>query len=146
MQHMMAGILNRIPEITLFLNPTEQSYRRLGSHKAPKYISWSSENRSQLIRIPAAQGEYRRAELRSPDPLCNPYLAFVLLIRAGLDGIRKNMTLPEAADINFFSAPDEVKARFKTLPESLTEARAKAAASAFIAETLPQVIIDHYTR
>ena len=56
------------------------------------------------------------------------------------------MTLPEAADINFFSAPDEVKARFKTLPESLTEAKAKAAASAFIAETLPQVIIDHYTR
>ena len=56
------------------------------------------------------------------------------------------MTLPEAADINFFSAPDEVKARFKILPESLTEAKAKAAASPFIAETLPQVMIDHYTR
>ena len=146
MPQVIAGILAHIMEMTVFFNTVEASYHRFGGSKAPRYISWSSENRSQLIRIPAAQGEYRRAELRSPDPLCNPYLAFVLLIRAGLDGIRKNMTLPEAADINFFSAPDEVKARFQTLPESLTEAKAKAAASAFIAETLPQVIIDHYTR
>ena len=146
MPQVIAGILTHIAEMTVFFNTVEASYHRFGGSKAPRYISWSSENRSQLIRIPAAQGEYRRAELRSPDPLCNPYLAFVLLIRAGLDGIRKNMTLPEAADINFFSAPDEVKARFQTLPESLTEAKAKAAASAFIAETLPQVIIDHYTR
>ena len=146
MPQVIAGILAHITEMTVFFNTVEASYHRFGGSKAPRYISWSSENRSQLIRIPAAQGEYRRAELRSPDPLCNPYLAFVLLIRAGLDGIRKNMTLPEAADINFFSAPDEVKAQFQTLPESLTEAKAKAAASAFIAETLPQVIIDHYTR
>ena len=66
------------------MNPDEQSYRRLGEKKAPKYISWSPENRSQLIRIPAAKGEYRRIELRSPDPLANPYIAYAGLIYAGL--------------------------------------------------------------
>ena len=74
MPQVIAGILEHIAEMTVFLNTAEESYRRFGSNKAPRYISWSSENRSQLIRIPAAEGEYRRAELRSPDPLCNPYL------------------------------------------------------------------------
>ncbi|MEE0410179.1 MAG: glutamine synthetase family protein, partial [Clostridia bacterium] len=87
LHYMIAGILDKIEDITVFLNPTEQSYQRFGNHKAPKYISWSSENRSQLIRIPAAVGEYRRAELRSPDSMANPYLAFTLMIYAGLYGI-----------------------------------------------------------
>lgn len=90
----IAGILSHISDMTVFLNTTEDSYLRFGSNKAPRYISWSSENRSQLIRIPAAEGEYRRAELRSPDPACNPYLAFALIIYAGLDGIRQDMALP----------------------------------------------------
>ena len=68
MPQIIAGILAHIAEMTVFLNTREESYHRFGSSKAPRYISWSSENRSQLIRIPAAQGEYRRAELRSPDP------------------------------------------------------------------------------
>ena len=79
MPQIIAGILAHIAEMTVFLNTREESYHRFGSSKAPRYISWSSENRSQLIRIPAAQGEYRRAELRSPDPLCSPYLAFTSL-------------------------------------------------------------------
>lgn len=145
MPQIIAGILTHIREMTVFLNTTEESYRRFGSSKAPRYISWSGENRSQLIRIPAAQGEYRRAELRSPDPLCDPYLAFTLLIRAGLDGIRRGLTLPEAADINFFTAPEEVRARFATLPETLAQAKALAAASPFIAECLPPQIIAFYT-
>ena len=145
MPQIIAGILTHIREMTVFLNTTEESYRRFGSSKAPRYISWSGENRSQLIRIPAAQGEYRRAELRSPDPLCDPYLAFTLLIRAGLDGIRRGLTLPEAADINFFTAPEEVRTRFATLPETLAQAKALAAASPFIAECLPPQIIAFYT-
>ena len=64
----VAGILKHIRALTAFLDPVEDSYLRLGSHKAPHYVSWSHENRSQLIRIPAAKGEYQRAELRSPDP------------------------------------------------------------------------------
>ena len=94
MPQVMAGILNHVYDLTVFLNPVDASYRRLGCRKAPRYISWSSENRSQLIRIPAASGEYRRAELRSPDPSCNPYLAFALLIYAGLDGVRPRLPCP----------------------------------------------------
>ena len=141
----MPGILAHIREITAFLNITESSYKRFGSNKAPKYISWSGENRSQLIRIPAAQGEYRRAELRSPDPMCNPYLAFTLLIRAGLDGVKNNMVLPVAADINLYTASEEVTAHYEKLPETLEEAKAAAKASAFVAENLPASIIADYT-
>lgn len=144
MPHVIAGILAHIREITAFLNITESSYKRFGSNKAPKYISWSGENRSQLIRIPAAQGEYRRAELRSPDPMCNPYLAFTLLIRAGLDGVKNNMVLPVAADINLYTASEEVTAHYEKLPETLEEAKAAAKASAFVAENLPASIIADY--
>ena len=119
-----AGIV--LGALTLFLNPCEDSYLRLGGRKAPRYISWSSENRSQLIRIPAAQGEFRRAELRSADPTANPYLAFALLIRAGLDGIERRLTLPEPADFNLYTAPPEVLSRYKRLPASLAEAAAAA--------------------
>ena len=146
MPSLIAGILAHIAEMTVFLNTVDASYLRFGGSKAPRYISWSSENRSQLIRIPAAQGEYRRAELRSPDPLCNPYLAFTLLIHAGLDGIRRQLVLPEAADINFFSAPEQVKAQFRTLPATLAQAKAAAENSSFINQLLPQTIISYYTR
>ena len=145
MPQIIAGILAHIAEMTVFLNTREESYHRFGSSKAPRYISWSSENRSQLIRIPAAHGEYRRAELRSPDPLCSPYLAFTLLIRAGLDGVTRQLVLPEAADVNFYTAANDVKARFHTLPETLEDARSLAASSAFIAEHLPKTIIQQYT-
>ena len=145
MPHVIAGILAHIREITAFLNITESSYKRFGSNKAPKYISWSGENRSQLIRIPAAQGEYRRAELRSPDPMCNPYLAFTLLIRAGLDGVKNNMVLPAAADINLYTASEEVTAHYEKLPETLEEAKAASKASAFVAVNLRASIIAYYT-
>ena len=101
--HAIAGILKNISDMTLFLNPTEKSYERLGNNKAPAYISWSAQNRSQLIRIPAAEGEFKRAELRSPDPTANPYLAFALIIYAAIEGIKKNSTLPKAANINFYT-------------------------------------------
>ena len=142
----IAGILSHISDMTVFLNTTEDSYLRFGSNKAPRYISWSSENRSQLIRIPAAEGEYRRAELRSPDPACNPYLAFALIIYAGLDGIRQDMALPEAADINLYTAPEDVRAKFAMLPSTLKKAQSAAARSSFIAASLPQAIIDFYTK
>lgn len=146
MPHVIAGILRHIPEMTVFLNTTEGSYRRFGSHKAPRYISWSQENRSQLIRIPAATGEYRRAELRSPDPLCNPYLAFALLIRAGLDGVQQQLTLPPAADMNLYTASADTAAGFRTLPGSLMQAKNEARNSAFIAASLPETVIRYYTK
>ena len=146
MPQVIAGTLKHIRDMTIFMNTTADSYLRFGSNKAPKYVSWSSENRSQLIRIPAASGEYKRAELRSPDPLCNPYLAFTLLIYAGLDGIRSNAELPPAADINLYSADDEVKGRYTVLPQSLEEARKLAAQSSFISKALPKSTVEFYTK
>lgn len=146
MPQVIAGTLEHIRDMTVFMNTTADSYLRFGSNKAPKYVSWSSENRSQLIRIPAASGEYKRAELRSPDPLCNPYLAFTLLIQAGLDGIRSNAELPPAADINLYSADDEVKGRYTVLPQSLEEARKLAAQSSFISKVLPKSTVEFYTK
>ena len=146
MPQVMAGILAHAYELSVFLNPLESSYQRFGCRKAPRYISWSSENRSQLIRIPAASGEYRRAELRSPDPSCNPYLAFALLIYAGLDGIRRSLPLPAPADVNLFTAPESVTSRYRTLPATLDEAKRAAGSSEFVAARLPKTLLDDYTR
>lgn len=140
----IAGILEQIGGMTVFLNPCEGSYDRLGKDRAPGYISWSGENRSQLIRIPAAIGEYRRAELRSPDPLANPYLAFALVIYAGLHGIQNRLPLPEAADFNSFEAPAEVLSGYQKLPGSLRDAMAAAGSSRFIREHLPECVIRAY--
>lgn len=146
MQHMMAGILNVVSDMTLFLNPTDQSYHRLGSHKAPKYISWSSDNRSMLIRIPAASGEYRRCELRSPDCTANPYIAFALLIWAGLQGIENGMPLPEASNVNLFTAAQQDVSGLQTLPLSRATAARNAASSQFLRNHLPQSLIDCFCK
>ena len=138
----MAGILAHIRELSAFLNPCEASYKRLGERKAPKYITWSPENRSQLIRIPAAKGEYRRMELRSPDPTANPYLAFALLIHAGLDGIARCLSLPESTDLDLFSAERSVTDGLDCLPGSLREAVELARSSEFIASVLPEGFTD----
>lgn len=145
MHRAMGGILDKITDMTLFLNPTEQSYSRLGAHKAPKYISWSSNNRSQLIRVPAASGEYRRFELRSPDCTANPYLAFALLIWAGLSGIENDIALPEACNVNLHTA-DSRNVTLATLPRSLSDAEKCAADSNFIAQHLPQSLIEFFTK
>ncbi len=145
MHRAMGGILDKITDMTLFLNPAEQSYSRLGAHKAPKYISWSSNNRSQLIRVPAASGEYRRFELRSPDCTANPYLAFALLIWAGLSGIENDIALPEACNVNLHTA-DSRNVALATLPKSLSDAEKCAADSNFIAQHLPQSLIEFFTK
>ena len=140
----IAGILENIRDMTLFLNPCDESYRRLGHDKAPQYVTWSAENRSQLIRIPAAVGEYRRAELRSADPTANPYIAYALLIYAGMYGLEHELQLPPASDFNVYTAPAEVLEGLKKLPGSLYEAAALAGASAFINEHLPETVISAY--
>ena len=142
--YMIAGILEKAREMTAFLNPTENSYKRFGSHKAPIYVTWSSENRSQLVRIPAAVGEYRRAELRSPDPTANPYLAFTLMIYAGLYGIENKSELPMVADFNIYKAIAEVLAKFEKLPQDMRSACEIAANSNFIKNHIPASILDIY--
>ena len=144
MNYMIAGILNKVADMTIFLNTTENSYQRFGSNKAPRYISWSSENRSQLVRIPAAVGEYRRAELRSPDPSANTYLAFALMIYASLHGIQNKIELPPPADMNLYKADAATLATFKQLPGDLNTACMLAVNSSFIKEHIPAAILDIY--
>ena len=144
MKYCLAGILKYIPDMTLFLNPIEASYKRLGLHKAPGFITWSKENRSQLIRIPAASGPYKRAELRSPDPITNPYIAYTLLIHAGLEGINNKLPLPPATEIDLYHASHELLMQFKPLPHSLEAAREIAKNSTFIHSILPLPLIEAY--
>ena len=146
MPYMIAGVLDKAVDMTAFLNPTEKSYARLGNNKAPRYVSWSSENRSQLVRIPAAVGQYKRAELRSADPSVNPYIAFALMIYSGLYGIQNKLDLPFVADFNLFTADEETLSKFDILPQSLEEAKEAAAKSDFIKKYIPEKIFDIYCK
>ena len=128
-----AGIINRIREITLFLNPTEESYSRLGNNTAPAKVGWSGSVRSELMYIDTFNG-YTRAELRSPDATGNPYLVYALLIYAGLEGIKNNMQLPGEADDCCGS-----------LPETRAEAAELAAGSEFVRSVIPDDIVKKYT-
>lgn len=143
-EEFMAGILEHIREMTLFLNPHKDSFLRLGEKKAPRYISWSYENRSQLIRIPAVKGSRRRIELRSPDPTANPYLCYALLIYAGLDGIRRKLKAPKPLDVNLYTADDALLSSLQQLPLSHEEAWQAANSSLFIHSLLPQAYFDAY--
>lgn len=140
----MAGIMRRIKEITLFLNTKKESYARLGAFKAPKYITWSRENRSQLIRIPAAKDEYERIELRSPDPMLNPYIAYALLIYAGIEGVKENLVPDEAVNINLFNVSDEELKKYKTLPLSYDEAYENACKSEFVRKIIPPRFLEAF--
>lgn len=131
----MAGILHHIEEMTLFLNPSKDSYKRMGKDKAPSFISWSYQNRNQLIRIPATHSS-NRMELRSPDCSCNIYLAYALLIYAGLEGIEKNMVPDPCTDI--------VSSDTKKLPQSLKEAKVKALNSDWLKQVLGKDVVDIY--
>lgn len=135
MMPFMAGILNRIEEMTLFLNPIKDSYKRLGKDKAPQYISWSYQNRNQLIRIPATHST-NRIELRSPDCSCNIYLAYALLICAGLEGIEKKLETIPCTDV----ATNDLK----RLPQDLKEAKRKASESEWLRNILGKDVVDIY--
>jgi len=140
----IAGILDKTPEITLFLNPLANSYERFGKFEAPMYVSWSHQNRSQLVRIPAAAGENVRMELRSPDTSLNPYLAYALIISAGLDGIENNMTLPAAIDEDLYTADKEKTKKLTRLPGTLENAIALAEKSAFVKNVLGEKLFSKY--
>ena len=137
----LAGVMEHIRDMTAFLNPTRQSYERLGSMRAPRFITWSTENRAQLIRVPAAE-DAPALELRSPDPTANPYIAFALLIHAGLDGVRRGLTPPPATDLNLYET--DRKSGLRSLPATPEEAFRFAEISSFIAEVLPRRVVDVY--
>ncbi|MBQ4378343.1 MAG: glutamine synthetase [Treponema sp.] len=129
-ENILAGILAHIGEITYYLNPSENSYNRLGEAKAPNSICWGLENRSTLLRIPA--GNNPRIEIRSPDSTCNPYIAFTLLIHAAIDGIKNSLKAPEPVTENLFDREVARKATYKKIPDTLEEAEKIARESEFI--------------
>lgn len=140
----IAGILTRVAEMTLFLNPIANSYERLGKFEAPKYISWSNFNRAQLIRIPAGEGEKVRMELRSPDPAVNPYIAYALIIAAGLDGIEQKLTLPAPVNVDLFSADSAITKKLARLPDSLDEAITLAKKSDFVKSVVGATVLAKF--
>jgi glutamine synthetase len=136
----ISGILAKIREITLFTNPIANSYERFGALEAPKHVSWSDQSRAELISVPPSNGPEAHMELCSPDPSLNPYLAFALLISAGLDGIESGLPLPPAAkDVpSMDAAPDS-----ELLPRDLCQAVEIAGQSEFVKTVLGQ---DAFTR
>lgn len=123
-KHFIAGQLDHARGMCAILAPLVNSYKRLVvGYEAPVYISWARINRSALIRVPrASNSESTRLELRCPDPSCNPYLAFAVMLAAGLDGIRRELSVPEATEENIYLLDKQYKSSQGVLPSSLNQA------------------------
>lgn len=121
----IGGMLKHVKSITAITNPTVNSYKRLvPGYEAPVYLAWSLANRSALLRVPAKRGCSTRVELRSPDPSCNPYLAFAAILESCIDGIRNKIDPPAPVESNIYklSSKERKKQRIDSLPGSLSEA------------------------
>ncbi len=140
----IAGVLARTAEITALLNPLVNSYDRLGSFEAPGYVSWSRENRSQLIRIPAARGEGGRMELRSGDCAMNPYLGFAAVLHAGLDGVQAGAQLREPVDTNLYTAGRATTDALEQLPQNLAQALGLLRQSALARRIFGAELVEKY--
>lgn len=146
----IAGLLKHAPEITAITNQWVNSYKRLvPGYEAPVYISWARRNRSALVRVPMykpGKEKATRVELRSPDPACNPYLAFSLMLSAGLEGIEKKYSLPQPIeeDIYHMSIEERQRLNIDSLPGSLIEAIALAEKSELVRKTLGDHIFHNF--
>ena len=148
----MAGLLRHAAEITAITNPTINSYKRLvPGFEAPVHLSWARNNRSGLIRVPIPKRGNplaTRLEYRSPDPSCNPYLAFSLMLAAGLKGVREGYELPAEADANLFELDDQAlnKLGIGQLPQSLADALHAMEKSELVREALGEHIFEWFLR
>ena len=125
LRYFVGGLKKHVKSFTAVTNPIVNSYKRIvPGYEAPVYIAWSGANRSSMIRIPAARGMSTRIELRSPDPSCNPYLSFAVILMAGLDGIENRIDPGEPTTLNLFHLSNEerIKHGIESLPGSLKEA------------------------
>ncbi len=146
----IAGLLRHAPEITAVTNQWVNSYKRLvPGYEAPVYISWARRNRSTLIRVPMykpGKEKATRVELRSPDPACNPYLAFSVMLAAGLAGIKNGYELPPPTEKDVYMMSEEERARagIKSLPGSLIEAITLTEESELVREALGEHIFNNF--
>lgn len=149
----LSGLLEHARGMSAVLAPTVNSYKRLvPGYEAPVYVCWAQTNRSALVRIPRytpGNDQATRMELRCPDPACNPYLAFAVMLAAGLDGVERKLTPPPSVnnlDVYHFT-PEELQARaIATLPGSLDEALHELAQDQLIRATLGEVLYGPYLR
>jgi glutamine synthetase len=147
-----AGILKHAPEITAITSQWVNSYKRLvPGYEAPVYICWAQMNRSALVRIPMykpGKEKATRIEYRSPDPSCNPYLAFSVMLAAGLEGINKKYKLGAPANDNIYhmSEAEKEKAGINSLPEDLLEAIKIAEKSKLIKECMGDKVFEYFIR
>jgi len=151
-KHFIAGLLRHAREITAITNQWVNSYKRLVlGYEAPVHVSWARNNRSALVRVPvvkAGKPESTRVEYRAPDSACNPYLAFAVILAAGLRGIEERYELPAEADANLFDlSPEELAAKgVGSLPISLNEAVDEMEQSKLLLETLGDHVFEWFLR
>jgi glutamine synthetase len=145
--HYIGGILKHSKAITAITNPIINSYKRLlPGYEAPVYITWSTQNRSALVRVPSARKEATRLEFRSPDPAANPYLAMAVMLKAGLDGIKNKIDPGEQTTDNIYdmNAIERSKREIESLPGDIMKAVEYLNKDDLIKETLGQHIYEHF--
>ena len=151
-KHYIAGLLKHAPEITAITNQWINSYKRLvPGYEAPVYISWARRNRSTMVRVPMYQpGKEKstRVEFRSPDPACNPYLAFSVMLAAGLEGIKNKYELPEPIekDVYEMTCGEKEEAGINALPGSLIEAITLAENSELVKKALGDHVFHNFIK
>ncbi|MDH3523849.1 MAG: glutamine synthetase, partial [Acidobacteriota bacterium] len=145
----VAGILDHAKAFVAVTNPLVNSYKRLvPGYEAPTNIAWSEKNRSPLVRIPAKRGMSTRCEVRVPDPACNPYLAFTVMLAAGLDGIDRKLDAGEPVNKNIFGMSQREKRRLKIdeLPPDLSSALDNLEKDRLLRAALGEHICQHFLR
>ncbi len=151
-KHFIAGLLHHAREITAVTNQTVNSYKRLiAGYEAPVHIGWARNNESALVRLPTpkkGKESSTRIEFRSPDPACNPYLAFSVILAAGLKGVEEGYDLPPEATNNIYEMTPEERAAegIGSLPQSLAEAVSAMEDSELVAEALGEHVFDYFIR
>lgn len=146
-RHFIGGLMKHACGMTAVTNPLANSYKRLvPGYEAPVYAAWSVANRSSLVRVPAARGGGTRVELRHPDPACNPYLAFAVMLRSGLDGIENRIEPPPATFENIYALTVKERAPLgiEALPGSLEEAVRELKKDKIVVDTLGPHAFEHF--
>ncbi|WP_054955791.1 type I glutamate--ammonia ligase [Paenibacillus dakarensis] len=146
-RYFMAGELKHARAFAAITNPTVNSYKRLvPGYEAPCYVAWSASNRSPMIRIPASRGISTRIELRNPDPSANPYLALAVMLKAGLDGVKRKLPLPAPIDRNIYVMTEEerIEEGIPSLPADLKESINELIRNEVICEALGDHALSHF--
>ncbi|MFA4956210.1 MAG: type I glutamate--ammonia ligase [Candidatus Methanoperedens sp.] len=149
LRYFVGGLKKHVKSFTAVTNPIVNSYKRIvPGYEAPVYIAWSGANRSSMIRIPAARGSSTRVELRSPDPACNPYLSFAVILMAGLDGVENKIDPGEPTTLNLFHLDDAQRKEhgIESLPGSLKEALDNLETDSIVKKALGEHVYEDFMR